>query len=451
MLLLLLALLALAAGEEAGSIADVLKHAGLEKYQATFDERGYDSPSLLRRMSDMDISAIGMDSDESESLKKSIEALVPNKKKKKGPAKKEDPSLIRRRELTFGRLYVDGSPSSFQFKKARFGGELPLKSHEVVFAPNSFGCGPVDEAKGSYLVVSRGECTYLEKAEAAASSGAAGLIVVNTDNGDLFELPAGYDMTPEEVAALPSIPVVLVPLNALDVLMHITKEDPFARAALVPLECNVDGCFPVYKVDLKYLSDYDSSGGRIYVTGADGREVGLDFVTSSFGSVLPLSGEIVPLEGGGGLGCEESAVTNLADLENKIVLVERGGCSFFQKIAMLQKWKARLVVVADDKRGNALKSIGASTEELGQLYLPVIMVTRNSGDKIHDLLRERAEKAESDGDVDMPYATLTRERQVAVLWEEVWNFKMHCCKGEGGREEEEEEKGGGGGERVRAK
>jgi hypothetical protein len=104
--------------------------------------------------------------------------------------------------------------------------------------------------------------------------------VVNTDNGDLFELPAGYDMTPEEVAALPSIPVVLVPLNALDVLMHITKEDPFARAALVPLECNVDGCFPVYKVDLKYLSDYDSSGGRIYVTGADGREVGLDFVTS---------------------------------------------------------------------------------------------------------------------------------------------------------------------------
>lgn len=44
MLLLLLALLALAAGEEAGSIADVLKHAGLEKYQVCPTRHLYPPP-----------------------------------------------------------------------------------------------------------------------------------------------------------------------------------------------------------------------------------------------------------------------------------------------------------------------------------------------------------------------------------------------------------------------
>ena len=96
-------------------------------------------------------------------------------------------------------MHVDGSPSSFQFKKARFSGSLPLKSFEITFASNAHGCSPVKNAKGTLLVVQRGECTYLEKAIAADAGGAAGLVVVNTDNGDLFEMPAGYDLTMEEL------------------------------------------------------------------------------------------------------------------------------------------------------------------------------------------------------------------------------------------------------------
>ena len=63
----------------------------------------------------------------------------------------------------------------------------------------------------------------MEKAVAAEESGAAGLIVVNSDNGDLFEIPAGYDLTEDEIKKLPDLPVVLVPRNALDVLKHVER------------------------------------------------------------------------------------------------------------------------------------------------------------------------------------------------------------------------------------
>lgn len=54
------------------------------------------------------------------------------------------------------------------------------------------------------------ECTYLQKAEAAEESGASALVVVNSDNGDLFPLPAGHELTYEELDDLPVVPTVLV-------------------------------------------------------------------------------------------------------------------------------------------------------------------------------------------------------------------------------------------------
>ena len=373
----------------------------------------------------------------------SIEKMVKPKEKKKKKVK-EDPTLVKRRTLTYGRMHIAGSPSSFQFKKARFGGELPTKAHEIVFSgtaddTNKFGCKVTDGAEKSFLVVKRGECTYLEKVEMAEKSGAAGLIVVNTDNKALFAMPAGYDMTPQESSELASIPAVLVPLNALDVLVHLEEQAPFARAALIPLECNDDGCYPVYKTDFKFLSDNDASGGKIWVTDSGGGEWGFDYVTSEFGSVLPESGGMVLVKSDGGKnwGCENVQEDD-DDYDGKILLVERGGCSFFKKMLVLQELGAKLVVLADDAEGGNLVAIGAKTEEVGKLHIPVAMISKRDGKKMKDVVEGREEEM-GEGGGGMVFASLTNDRAVAVLWGEIGNFLLHCAgeeKGEGGEEKE---------------
>ena len=95
-------------------------------------------------------------------------------KKTKEMKKKVDKLLERRNELTFGRLIVEGAPANYQYIKASFGGDLPLRSYEIQFSDNDYGCSKSTSAEGRILVVLRGKCTYLEKAKAAESSGAAG-------------------------------------------------------------------------------------------------------------------------------------------------------------------------------------------------------------------------------------------------------------------------------------
>jgi len=140
----------------ADTFEDVLKDAGLNrKFKSAFLERGWDNtPQVLRGLSRMDLKAVGMSEKEMNKLYASIEKLVPPSARKGAKAKKIDKALELRKSLTYGRLYVDGAAGSFQFMKAGFGGDIPLKSHEIVFG--GFGCQAVDNAAGSMLVVKRG-------------------------------------------------------------------------------------------------------------------------------------------------------------------------------------------------------------------------------------------------------------------------------------------------------
>ncbi|GMI24781.1 hypothetical protein TrCOL_g8039 [Triparma columacea] len=411
----------------AETFEDVLKEAGLNrKYKSAFLKNGWDStPQALRRLSKMDLQGIGMSEKEMKKMFASIEKMVPVLEKKV-KSKKIDKDLELRKTLNYGRLYVDGAVGSFPFMKANFGGDIPLKAFEIVFGGN--GCKEVNNAAGVMLVVTRGECTYLQKAEAAEESGASILVVVNSDNGDLFSLPAGHDLTPEQLDDLPVIPTVLVQQSALKMLQMLEDIDPFAKGMLIPQHCTADGCLPVLRSDRSFLSHFDSSGGLLHVQGLDGDEVKMEFVASNFGITVPDEGELVisePLD-----ACGSVTQTSGSAMKGKAVIVRRGGCSFYEKVLTVQRHGARVAIMVDNEEAGALDRVGVTTEQLGEIYLPVLMVSRGKGYEMIEKVKER----DSESLPSIVY--VSRQGDVGVKWEELRNFFANCLGEEDGDKKE---------------
>ena len=73
--------------------------------------------------------------------------------------------------------------------------------------------------------------------------------------------------------------MVLVQQIALGPLKEIENFDAFAKMMLIPHDCNDDGCQSVHPVDMGFLSQFDSSGGHIFVSGPGG-ELKADFLAS---------------------------------------------------------------------------------------------------------------------------------------------------------------------------
>mmetsp|Transcript_1527 Transcript_1527/g.2677 ORF Transcript_1527/g.2677 Transcript_1527/m.2677 type:complete len:508 (-) Transcript_1527:18-1541(-) len=418
----------------AETVKHVLDDCGIlfsRKYLSKFNEQGYDDPRILRKLKKLDLEInFSMKEKEIDKFLKSVARLVPEVKKKKEKKKKVDKLLERRNELTFGRLIVDGAPANYQYIKASFGGDLPLRSYEIQFSDNDYGCSKSTSAEGRILVVLRGKCTYLEKAKAAESSGAAVLIVINEDNGDLFQLPAGRGDDAEDSASMPTISVVLVQHNAMAALKEIENFDPFARAMLIPQDCNDDGCMTVHPTDFDIMSQFDSSGGKLFVSGAEGGELVAEFLSSSFGITIPDEAQLT-------LANPIDACSDLTDgefLKEQAVLVRRGGCQFYEKVRRLQTTGARMVVMVDNEVPSVLDRIGATTEQLNDLYLPVLMITNEIGNSIERVVRDKEEEGVSAS------MSILKSRQVGVLWEELRNF-LSSCMGESEGEGEGEEEG----------
>ncbi|KAJ4810078.1 signal peptide peptidase [Rhynchospora pubera] len=95
---------------------------------------------------------------------------------------------------------------------ARFGRVLPVSQDDAVkmqilLANPLTSCSKLSplESTNAIVLATRGDCTFLEKAKAAQSSGAAGLLLVNT-NEDLEEMVCSANDTASDV----NIPVVMV-------------------------------------------------------------------------------------------------------------------------------------------------------------------------------------------------------------------------------------------------
>ncbi|ETO60672.1 hypothetical protein F444_21151, partial [Phytophthora nicotianae P1976] len=103
-----------------------------------------------------------------------------------------------------------GVTSTFQASRA-------FPASELVLADPIDACSEVtnlseENVRGKTLIVLRGECFFEKKARNAAKWGAAGLIVVNTEDDDLVMVMGGMEENSEQDTDEPlGIPVVMVP------------------------------------------------------------------------------------------------------------------------------------------------------------------------------------------------------------------------------------------------
>lgn len=112
------------------------------------------------------------------------------------------PLLEQRAATLYGRLYIDGSVSSFEYYQATFGGPVRFNHGELVWVEPSTGCGldasTAQDLTGKLAVVERGECTFIDKANSVAHTKAAAMLVINSDE-ELFHLAAGIAGSSEQV------------------------------------------------------------------------------------------------------------------------------------------------------------------------------------------------------------------------------------------------------------
>ena len=78
--------------------------------------------------------------------------------------------------------------------------------------------------------------------------------------------------------------------------------------------------------------------------------------------------------------------------------------------------------MVDNARPSVLDRIGATTTQTSDLYLPVLMVTREKGEAIETIVADKEEEGITAS------MTVSKNRQVWVLWEEVRNFRRHCVE-----------------------
>jgi hypothetical protein len=119
------------------TIHEVLAAADLSSYIQKFDDAGLDQVHTLLKMKRMDVLnyPYEMNGEEIERFLKTVKELVPPREKKSAKkASKYDAALSKRKSLSLGKVYIDGSTKDFTFFKALFGGDIPTRTHRIVVA-----------------------------------------------------------------------------------------------------------------------------------------------------------------------------------------------------------------------------------------------------------------------------------------------------------------------------
>uniref|UniRef100_A0A7S1UBY5 PA domain-containing protein n=2 Tax=Phaeomonas parva TaxID=124430 RepID=A0A7S1UBY5_9STRA len=301
----------------------------------------------------------------------------------------EDPLLKLRNSLHNGKLSLRHGVANYQFYKAFFGGHLPMKELPVKLVEPLNGCSTPEnlaELKDAIAVVSRGDCSFIDKANNVSLAGPGALLYLNSDN-QLFRVSAGHITNskedPNENTGI-EFGVGLVTHEATGVLKAALDAQEEVFGQLVPVQCKgAAECAPILPEE-KEVVPYVDSG---YLAG-DGLDE-IEFLTSTFG--MPLPTQALPLlQPSNPQGCEALSAPeggDVSDFAGAWVLVARGGCPFGDKAKHAQDAGARGIVIMDN--GDAPLARFATNRE--DVFIPGLMVTKAAGEGLIDWLGTVAE------------------------------------------------------------
>ncbi|CAM9326536.1 unnamed protein product [Phaeothamnion confervicola] len=179
----------------------------------------------------MDLRMMGLTKAE---IAKAKDAIADLKREKEVTVTRPHPLLEQRNAATYGRLYLPGALSSYEYYLAVFGAPAPVAEGRLVFAEPLDGCsdyvtyfggsrqpkvswwrrlwrrwrwgdaggggggggdggGALEDGRPTFVVVYRGKCSFADKARnvgaAETSTGAAAMVIVNADE-ELFRVAA---------------------------------------------------------------------------------------------------------------------------------------------------------------------------------------------------------------------------------------------------------------------
>ena len=386
------------------SLEAILEDIGLSHRLNDLIKMGVVDTRLLLRLKRMDYQIMEMDwpnptPEEVDKLRETAGAYLVKAMQAYMPEAIKDGSLVERNSLNFGRFVMAGGVHSFDYLSASFGGRPPFGSKQIRFADPLDACSElIGDYASSIIITKRGNCTFLVKAEMAQAAGAATLAIVNHE--DVLESVSsglGVDKNVskihvDKVNALSIISMANTSWLPINFAHRWASDNNPITAQMVPLKCGQRGsCEPVTAVEKNI--HLEVSGGHMRVEVVDrGTGKGLfsrsfDFLTSTFGSVLPQSAlrleaaqpvdacaPLVPLSSlsspsGGGNGGADVQVA---------VVVRRGGCTFDVKARHVQAVGGRLAVVVDTT-DNPLMRVGIKGVAAGRIGLPCIIVTAPAG------------------------------------------------------------------------
>ncbi len=204
----------------------------------------------------------------------------------------------------------------------------------------------------------RGNCTFKEKAYNVAATGAAAMIVINSED-NLFHMAAtlgteidkdSYDWGAEGLSCL-----MVSHRHSISIKWALQNEP--ARATLVPFTCGHHdtsnaNCIPALKDEEEWVQQVypnilldvsmhsvshntmvaicpQAISGRLH---AKDQLLDFEFFSSTFGSILPEDAILVisdPMNACGPINAE-------VPVKGAAILVSRGGCSFGEKVARVQ-------------------------------------------------------------------------------------------------------------------
>eukprot|EP00949_MAST-11_sp_MAST-11-sp1_P001971 g1971.t1 len=236
--------------------------------------------------------------------------------------------------------------TGFEFFRALFGGVFPCDYRSVVVLPDDDLLCPSESDYGStlegkFVIVSRGECSFSDKAIKAQELGAAGLIVANSMPG-MIRMPSGILKVKKKVEV--KIPVVMITKTGAKTLKAVLAREPGSLVKMVgerrvkgktiivgrcaestSSEVAADGS--VKDLGSSFDEAEEFEGGILFTDDATGFS-SREFLKAMFGGPLPREPKRIVV-GEPRTGCADLSKT--AGIDGAIVLLYRGECMFTTK------------------------------------------------------------------------------------------------------------------------
>ncbi|CAM9216823.1 unnamed protein product [Ectocarpus sp. 13 AM-2016] len=419
-------------------LPDFLGEIGLGDKLEDFYRKSVFETKYIFTLNDMDLRLMGLSAEDIATVKEHAEEL---RVERDVTEERLHPLLQKRNELTYGRLFIDRSASSFEFYLAGFGPPVPVDEASLIWAEPRDACGTLTNSgmlPGTIVLAERGRCSFVDKANTVASSNALALVVINNgpEGEDLFRVAAtlgGRSGGGEEPKGPENMPTVLVRGSALPPLAKAlewtaTGDGSPVMARLVALDCKPGraACEAVLPEEQQAEKQVDS--GRITIVSglpasspsstakgvddakgaagaANASEASFEFLSATFGATLPrghvsvvpsvpedachpiapLAAESSSSSGSGSTGDSSRGGRGVGGRGGGVapvaVLVKRGACSFGVKAKNVQEAGGRVIIFHDNGLG-VLQNVGAPDPLAKELYIPGVFVTARAGDSL---------------------------------------------------------------------